>query len=646
MLLRTLGSKWAQLKWLRWLLGGMAIVVVGLVVTGLILTLRGHTAPVPQVYDFLEHYAGAEVQSPGPEYVGIVDYFVASDAAEQVLYAHPETQITYHSVPVYEAGRLELATAMQRDAWETSSDGVTFEVTLVDADGQAHQVFSQHLDPAHDEADRGWQPATIDLAAFAGQQVDLTFITKAGGNPAYDWAAWSQLRLVSDKVLPVGRENQPNVILISIDTLRADHVSAYGYEHPTSPHLDALAQEGVLFEQAYTQAIITTPEHTTMLTSLYARTHGIYSNLSNPLSPDVRTLAEVLKEQGYSTAAAVGVKFLQPEYSGLGQGFDTFFPFPETENLKYLRPAEEVTALAQSWIEEHYQEKFFLFLHYFDVHAPYTPQAPYTATMFYQGDPYDPANHSLDGVDIDQRYGAGLDDGITDLAYAQALYDAEIAYTDNFLGELFAFLDLLELDDNTLIIVVADHGESFGEHGIYFDHWTLYDDTFHVPLIMRYPGHLPAGQRVSSLVEAGVDLVPTILELLDLPAMAEAEGQSLVPLVMGQQEPRSAVFGEMRGALAVGIRTEQYKFILDRVTYDNVLLSHTPVVEGDRELYDLARDPGEFQNLLSDTGSFDALGDEFTSLCGTWLERKSVQVTPVEGDLPADLQEMLDDLGY
>jgi len=647
MLLRSLGARLARPKWLRWLLLGVTLALAGVGATALALTLRGHTARVPQVYDFVAHYATAEVQSPGPEYAGVIDYFVARDVAERVLYAHPDTQITYRGVPVYEGGRLELGIAMQRDTWATSSDGVTFEVTLVDAGGQAHPVFSQHLDPAHNEADRGWQPAAIDLAAFAGQQVDLTFATRSGGNPAYDWAAWSQPRLLSDRVVPVGRENQPNVILVSIDTLRADHLSAYGYEQPTSPHLDALAEEGVLFEQAYSQVIVTTPEHTTMLTSLYARTHGIYSNSTGPLSPDVRTLAEVLQQEGYGTAAAVGVKFLMPEYTGLGQGFDDFFPFPdEIENWKYLRPAAEVTALSKAWIEEHYRDKFFLFVHYYDVHSPFAPEEPYTATQFYQGDPGDPNNHSLDGVDIDQRHDAGVADGITDLAYAQALYDAEIAYTDNALGELFAFLDLLELSDNTLVIVVSDHGESFGEHGIYFDHWTLYDDTFHVPLIMRYPGHLPAGQRVASLVEAGVDLVPTILELLNLPPMAEAEGQSLVPLVKGHQEPRTAVFGEMRAALAVAIRTDKYKFILDRITYDNAILRYTPVVEGDRELYDLTRDPGEFDNLLATPGAFEKLRDEFTTLCQRWLEQRSVQVTPVEEELPADLKEMLDDLGY
>jgi arylsulfatase len=630
------------------LLGMAAIVLVGLGLglAYLFLVPRGSTALVPQAYDFLEHFPEAEVRSPGPDYVGIHDDFIVSDGPERALYAHPDTQVTYHGLSVYEQGRIELAIGMHRDTWDKPGDGVLFEVLLTDSSGKEHSLFSRHLDPGHNEGDRGWQPISIDLSPFAGQQVSLTFSTKAGKNPMNDWAAWSQPRLVSEKRVPVGLENQPNVVLISIDTLRADHVSAYGYDRPTTPRLDQLSREGVLFEQAYCQVVITLPSHATMLTSLYARTHGLYYNSENMLAPEVRTVAEILKEHGYSTAAVVGAKFLMPQYSGLGQGFDTFSPFPEAADPKAQRPAEEVTALARSWIEEHYREKFFLFVHYYDPHTPYLPPAPYTATLFYEGNPYDPDNHSLDKVSLDQRHGAGLSDDVTDLAYPIALYDAEIAYTDDQVGELLDLLDLLDLADNTLVIVVSDHGESFGEHGIYFDHWTLYDDTLHVPLIMRYPGHLPAGQRISSLVEAGVDIVPTALDLLALPPLPEAEGQTLVPLVEGQQEPRFAIFSEQREAMAVAIRTEQYKFILDRVTSNNPLFSENPLVEGKRELYDLRRDPGEHQNLLTGEGAPSRMGDEFASICQEWLAQKSVQVQPAKGELTKELQEILKDLGY
>jgi arylsulfatase A-like enzyme len=638
--------RWQTLSRVQKLLGIAAIVlfVVGAALAYLFLVPRGHAAALPQTYDFQEHFAEAAVHSPGPEYVGIHDDFDVGNGPEQAIYAHPQTQITYHDVAIYERGRIEVAIGLHRDTWDKGGDGVTFEVSLVDSGGKEHLLFSRHLDPAHNEDERGWQPVSIDVSSFAGQQVSLTFSTKPGADPAYDWAAWSHPRLLAEKMVPVGWENYPNIVLISIDTLRADHLSAYGYDRPTSPHLDELASEGVLFEQAYCQVVITVPSHATMLTSLYARTHGLYYNSGNQLSPDVRTIAEVLKEQGYSTGAVVGVKYMLPEYSGLGQGFDTFFPFPEGAGQKAQRKGEEVTALAESWLGEHYRDRFFLFVHYFDVHAPYLPSEPY-ASLYYQGDPKDPNNHSLDGVNIDQRHRAGLSDDITDLAYPIALYDAEINYTDDQVNKLLQFLDLLDLTDNTLVIVVSDHGEAFGEHGIYFDHWTLYDEASHVPLIMRYPGHLPAGQRVSSLVEGGVDIVPTILDLLSLPPLPEAEGQSLVPLVRGQQQPRAYVVTEMREAMAVAIRTERYKFILDRVTSDNPFFSATPIVEGKRELYDLWRDLQEHRDLLS-TGARSDLGDQFASLSQGWLEKKSVQVTPGHEQLPPDLQKMLNDLGY
>ena len=629
------------------LLGLAAIVLVGLGLglAYLFLVPQGGTVGLPQTYDFMEHFPEAEVHSPGSDYVGIHEDFVVADDPEQVIYAHPDTQITYHGVSVHEKGRIELAIALHRDTWDRSGDGVLFEVFLLDPRGEEHCLFSRHLDPGHDEGDRGWQPVSIDLSPFAEQRVSLILSTKAGNNPSNDWAAWSQPRLVSEKMVPVGREDHPNVILISIDTLRADHLSAYGYGQPTSSHLDQLSQEGVLFEQAYCQAVITTPSHATMLSSLYPRTHGLYYNDGDQLAPEVRTLAEILKEHGYSTAAAVGVKFLLPQFSGFGQGFDTFFPFPEAADLKAQRPAEEVTTLAKSWIEEHYREKFFLFVHYYDPHTPYLPSDPYAA-LFYEGDPYDPSNHSLDAVDIDQRHDAGLADGVTDPAYPIALYDGEIAYTDDQIGELLDLLELLELDDSTMVIVVSDHGESFGEHGIYYDHWTLYDETLRVPLIMRYPGYLPAGQRIPSLVEAGTDILPTVLELLGLPPLPEAEGRSLVPLIDGREEPRSVIFGEMREALAVAIRTERYKFILHRASSSSSIFGQNPMVKGKRELYDLQHDPGELQNLSIGGDASSDLSEQFAHLCQAWLDQKSVQIEPVQGELSKELQEMLDDLGY
>jgi arylsulfatase len=642
----AMNSHWRRFSPARRLLGTAALIliVLGAGLAALFLVPRGHTAQIPQTYDFQEHFSEAMIQSPGPEYVGLHDDFDVGNGPEQVIYAHPATQITYSDIPVYAQGRLELAIGMHRDTWGAAGDGVTFEVLLQDARGDVRSLLSRHLDPAHDEGDRGWQPVSVDLSSVAGQRVQLVFSTTAGGSAVNDWAAWSHPQLVGEQSVPVGKENYPNVILISIDTLRADHLSAYGYERPTSPHLDQLAQEGVLFEQAYCQIVLTVPSHASMLTSLYAHTHGLYYNGNQQLSPDVQTLAEVLQEQGYSTAAVVAVNYLLPEYSGLGQGFDTFFSFSDAADWEVQRTAEEINGLAESWLTEHYRERFFLFVHYFDTHAPYLPEAPY-AGLYYEGDPTDPTNHSLGGVSSESRQLAGLADDVTDLAYPIALYDAEINYTDDHVNELLEFLDLLELGDNTLVLVVSDHGEAFGEHGVYFDHWMLYDEDSHVPLIMRYPGHLPAGQRVAGLVEAGVDIAPTILALLNLPPLPAAEGRSLVPLIQGQEEVHEYVMTEMREAMAVALRTVRYKFILDRATSDYEVLAANPTIEGKRALYDLWRDPHEQRDLLG-AGTRSDLGDQLAALCQEWLSRKSVQVEPGREELPAELQEMLKDLGY
>lgn len=624
----------------RWVLI-LAFLCLGFTLACFLPAHQGETVYRPRTSDLLALLPQATVQAGSPEEgrVAVQPQFPVGGVARPALYAHPPAEVSYAHLPLHEGGRLEFGLGIHEAAWKGPGDGVRFEVVLHDEDGREHVLFSQEVDPVHQEEDRRWIDVSLDLSAYANQVVSITFRTAQRENPLNDWAAWSAPRLSSEEPLLVGAEDHANVLLVTVDTVRADHLSGYGYERDTSPALDRLAQEGVLFEQAYCQAALTTPSHASILSSLYPRTHQLYDN--GFLSPEVRTLPTLLQSQGYDTAAVVGVKFLLPQFSGLGQGFDTFFPFPEEEESpRAERSAEEVTDLAAQWLEQHYRDPCFLWVHYYDPHWPYQPPAPYDG-RFYQGDPYDPDNHSMDEVPPGRRRIVG---DVTDMAHPIAQYDGEIAYTDTQLGRLFDLLDTLALSDNTLVVVVADHGESLTEHNVYFEHWALYDETIHVPLVMRYPGHLPAGRRIPGLVEAGVDIVPTVLDLLGLAPLEEAEGRSLVPLIRGAGSSADRVFCEQRNALAVATRSERYKFILHRATNRELFPWH-PMVEGKRELYDLRRDPGEEENLVPSSAQ-EERARQLASLCRTWLERAGIAIEPAEGERQEDLEDILKELGY
>lgn len=255
---------------------------------------------------------------------------------------------------------------------------------------------------------------------------------------------------------------ETNVILISIDTLRSDRLSCYGYKYKTSPHIDKLAEEGVLFENIYAQSPWTLPSHMSILTSLYPSVHGVQTT-DDSLSGDFITLAEVLKNNGYYTAAFVDASFVSAKY-GFNQGFDIYDDSGgriKVINKKAISFIEKFCATRKSP-----QSKFFLFFHVFDVHGPYKPPESYR-NLFYNGkDPYDKDNHSMNLVKQMPQLKYQEFGEITDINYVRALYDSGIRYVDDQLEELFKRLKDLGIYDETLIVFTSDHGESLFEHEI------------------------------------------------------------------------------------------------------------------------------------------------------------------------------------
>ena len=335
----------------------------------------------------------------------------------------------------------------------------------------------------------------------------------------------------------IGRADPPaerNVVLISVDTLRADHLSCYGYKRPTSPHIDQVAKEGVLFENVVAASNWTVPSHMSLFTSLYPSAHGV-EDTDRRLGDAVPTLAQVLAKQGYTTAAFVTGPTMNHRM-GFNHGFKTYDDFtailmceanlfedhPANSTTVFDQPTDRtITNLATLWLKKHGQEKFFLFLHYWDCHTDYVPPTPYDRL-------FDPDYKGKeDGRCVFQRQ-REIEAGIApaDLAHLMALYDDEIAHTDDQVGQVLRLLRDTGLAEKTLLILVSDHGEAFMEHGRIMHGNSLFEEQIHVPLILRLPGVISAGRRIKDNVSQ-VDLMPTVLGLLGIAAPAGLQGIDL-----------------------------------------------------------------------------------------------------------------------
>ncbi len=365
--------------------------------------------------------------------------------------------------------------------------------------------------------------------------------------------------------LGAAREAPRNLIVISIDTLRADHVGSYGYARPTSASLDAFARRGARFARAVSQSPSTPYSHMTLFTSLYTSALGVPPNELH--LPEARTtLAEILHGHGFATWGFVDGGYLRRNF-GFDQGFDKYQDFPV--HVMVMR------ALAEQWLRDHKTERFFLFFHFYDVHSPYKPPKAYR-TLFEDppyGGTFEPTTPAL----IEVQKGTRTLDA-EDLRHVVAQYDAGIRYADDQLGMLFAYLEARGLLASSVVVVLADHGEEFQEHGSML-HWQNYfAPNLHVPLIIVAPGR--QGMVVDGTVEL-IDVLPTVLELLGLPPHPEAMGHSLVPRMDGAPADPERVAYEEPFDLGIPVRTvisDRYQLLVD-------------VTSGTRQLFDLANDP-------------------------------------------------------
>jgi arylsulfatase A-like enzyme len=362
-----------------------------------------------------------------------------------------------------------------------------------------------------------------------------------------------------------GMVNNRNIILIVIDTLRADHLSCYGYERLTSPNIDDFAKRGVLFTNAIVQKTKTSPSVASILTGTYPYTHGV-DGCRTMLYDDAITIGEVVKEHDYRTASVVSNGNLGYEFN-FTQGFDDVFEVWKLGSTI----AENVNKYAISWLEKNYQDKFFLYIHYIDPHSKYTPPPPYNE-MFVNDEFYGRLKDIKIGIGNTHWNSIHYKDTLlegphqTELDYYISQYDGEIRYCDEYVGQLLNKIKELGLDKNTLIILTADHGEDLTEHDFYFGHGTFaYEACARVPFIISFPPIFKP-KLVDDVVET-VDIFPTILDFLGMEKINNSQGNSLFPILSGEdvKDINLKKFGFVEGnygkQIVTAIRTKDWKLI-------------------------------------------------------------------------------------
>jgi arylsulfatase A-like enzyme len=410
-------------------------------------------------------------------------------------------------------------------------------------------------------------------------------------------------------------ERKPNIVFLGIDSLRADHMSCYGYPRQTTPHMDRLALGGTLFERNFSPHIPTTSGYASMFTGRDVfGTQVVALRHKGVMRPEARTLAEICKDNGYTTTN-VGFRG-----NPASRGFDTVIDFPGWGSWNEGRSpkAQNLNDVAIPELERLLKQDlpFLLFLRHMDPHAPYLPPQPYER-MFYHGNESDPANRSMDPVmtfkPFCDFFASWMPPGISDKDYVIAQYDGAVAYMDACIQTIFTALEANGVLDETLIIINSDHGETLYDHDCFFDHHGIYDTTLHTPLIIRFPGRVPAGKRVTGF-STHKDLLPTLLDLANLDAPdVQMEGRNLMPLALGQEPSHECEFyiTECTWMRKHGWRTPEWKLIR---ALEPDFHGKPPV-----ELYNLVEDPDENNNLVAAEPEVVAL---LTARMNAWIAKR------------------------
>ncbi|MBW2698625.1 MAG: sulfatase [Deltaproteobacteria bacterium] len=456
------------------------------------------------------------------------------------------------------------------------------------------------------------------------------------------------LALVLTACSPGGDAAPPNVLLVVLDTTRADVLSSYGNAKPTTPHVDRLAAEGTRFTRVFSTAFWTLPAHASLLTGRYPSGVGATSE-TNRLPDGALTLAERLRESGWRTGAFVSNAWLSAE-RGFSQGFETFEETWRAGSAGDFQLDKRGVTSASAWMTDRVaaSEPFFVLLNLNTAHLPYSPDPLVLVELTPEPRPLHRIAHLRRVKGMWSHLGGTERLDAADYSMLRELYEAEVAMIDELVGELIDLLERLHILDDTLVIVTSDHGENIGEHGMIDHLLSMYDTTLHVPLVIRHPAAFEAG-RIDDGIASLIDVVPTVLDVVGLaPLYADGPGRSLVGKDRGPHdfviaendrpvngiELMHSLFPEFDTTplerRVRTLRTERYKLIW--------------YSDGEVVLFDLENDPGEERNLASER---PALREELLAELSTWMDAhpSDEESVPLKGRDP-ESTEQLRALGY
>jgi len=478
---------------------------------------------------------------------------------------------------------------------------VSFTVEINESDGPTTTIFAEEIGPGTGASAGHWHERVIDLGRFAGSEATITLATSSPKpvDPELGFPMWANPEVVAR----TEAVSAPNVVLICLDTLRADGLSSYGNPLPTSPRIDAWAADrGVLFENAVAGAPWTLPSHTTMFTGLDAVRHGV--NFTSAAPPELEMLAERLRRNGYTTGAFTGGGYLGNGF-GFIQGFDTFSYWPAKQTADEFKWVTEQTL---EWLGTNRDRPFFLFVHTYEVHYPHRRRQPFF-NRFAKQEKLDPPKGNVQmrprgwkaliaegDVFVIRRPGAH--DWVGPLTddenrMVRLMYHSAVAYADTKVGAILDRLVELGIDDRTMVILTSDHGEALGEDGR-AGHYYLDDFNVMVPLIIEFPGRAGAGTTIDRQVRS-VDLVPTIMESVGLSVPTDLDGRSLVPMVADGPSAHPGHAWTYAGSSnrGLGLRIDnKTKYIFPDTAWSEL---------ADREaIYDLEADPEQRNDLIAD----------------------------------------------
>jgi len=535
---------------------------------------------------------------------------------------------------------------------------VTFRVALGGEEGETVLLERTVTTPNR------WEKASVDLTPYAGRKVALSLSLSSEKTGAIGF--WGSPVVRQHGALPgSGATIEPpqGVILIMVDTLRSDHLEAYGYERSTAPNLSALAAGGVRFADGVAQATWTKVSSSSILTSLYPSSHGV-AEFADRIPSSAVTMAEVFRQAGYATLSFSSVLFTG-KFTNLHQGFEELHEAASVGSDIAAKTARVYTDRLLPWLDEHRDVPFFVFFHVFDPHDPYEPAPPYNTLWF---DPSAKSEHETHMGKVRQSiqdpllkaFGMPnkaelLDAGIDPDVYMKrqiAWYDGSIRGFDVELGRLMERLGELGLREKTLVVFASDHGEEFLEHGRSFHGQSVYGELTRVPLLVSWPGTIPANRVIEDAVQT-IDIMPTVLELSDLPLPAGMQGESLVPYLLAEENDqvgkRPAISERAATSPNVG-NPPPFGEESFAIVWEGWKLIHNTKRSGEHpefELYDQKKDPLDHRNLAEENPE---VVQRLSEQLAAW--RRQAMALRLEADaqategMSAEELERLRSLGY